>query len=138
MTVGLLESIKSVRMQQKARSPLPRSVFAQVAAIVQQYDLDRDFIQQLKKPESLDVGLRPNATPSGRLSLFPLLTWKKYQLTQEIITHSGNPYLMYVRSPREIGLSRILYHLDASISAETFDRQTVTELVVARLSARKE
>ena len=74
----LLEHLKTDRVRQKEKKPLPETVLTAVAAIVQKFALT-----SLPGPRPAEAYL-PRVPRSARLSLFPLLTPAQFRLTQEI------------------------------------------------------
>jgi hypothetical protein len=127
----LKDRIREDRERQKGKESLPETAWTVVAAIVQRFDLRS--VPGAGEPESAS---RAETRPSGRLSLFPLLTPAQWRLTKEIVARFDNPYLIYVRSPEEIGLSRRLYERRPDLGAADLQGQFLEQLW-RRLMARE-
>jgi hypothetical protein len=118
----LLEHLKTHRARQKGKNPLPETVFAVVALLVQQFALTS--IPTGKSPRDRKV-----QTPRpARLSLFPLLSLAQFRLTQEIIARFDNPYLFYARSPEDVKISLLLYRANPDLPAEILQEYSLSAL----------
>jgi hypothetical protein len=120
----LLDNIKTYRMSQKDKKPLPSSLFGVVAVIVQQFHLKRQFLLDADCLED-SGGWYPPMAPTNRLGLFPLVTMEQMTLTQEIIEKYGNPYLIYARSPQDFKLSLLLYKSRPDLSEENLQENSL-------------
>jgi hypothetical protein len=118
----LLEHLKTHRARQKGKNPLPETVFAVVASLVQQFALTS--IPPGESPRDRKV-----QTPrAARLSLFPLLSPVQFRLAQEIIARFDNPYLIYARSPEDVTISLLLYQSNPHLPAETLQEYSLGAL----------
>jgi hypothetical protein len=120
--MSLLEHLKTRRARQPGKIPLPETVFAVVAALVQQFALTS---------VPLDEGARPKPAPAprpARLSLFPLLSPAQFCLAREIIARFDNPYLIYARSPAEVSLSQRLYQARPDLPVEILQEYSLEAL----------
>jgi hypothetical protein len=115
----LLEHLKTHRARQKGKNPLPETVFAVVATIVQQFALTS---------VPLAEGVRDRPAQTLRLSLFPLLSPVQFRLAQEIIARFDNPYLIYARSPEDVKISLLLYQSNSYLPAETLQENSLGAL----------
>jgi hypothetical protein len=118
INMKLIDCIRTGRARQRGKKPLPETVWAVVAAIVQKFGLTA-------VPGEGVGGEPPETKPDDRLSLFPLLQAEQWRLTKEIIAGFANPYLVYARSPADFGLSRRLYANNPGLEAETLREQAM-------------
>jgi hypothetical protein len=125
--MALLQQIKNDRAQRKEKKPLRPTLFDRISGLVREYGLGDSFLEKLASPE--DFLLEQKAEFAGvrrkqpfRIPLFPLLEQREYVLTLAIINEIKNPYLEFVQSPEEIGLSKLLYDLNPALGTERLKR----------------
>jgi hypothetical protein len=115
----LIDRIRIDREQQKGKKALPETVFTAVAAVVKKFDLKAVPAAEVHGGGGLE------GEPVARLGLFPLLTAAQWHLTQEIIAKFDNPYLVYVRSPEDFGVSLRLSGRNPDLQAESLQQYSL-------------
>jgi hypothetical protein len=130
----LIDLIRTDRVRQKGKKPLPQSLFNVVGALVKKFNLERKSLLEAAQTAGATGAESPVAGSADRLSLFPLLTVEQLHLTEEIIAHFGNPYLVYARRPEDITLSLRLYQLNPDLPVETLQQNSLGLLLVREVN----
>jgi len=121
--MDLLTRLKQSRARPK--EPFRRSSFTVVSALVRRYNLDQQFLDNLKGlsfEKEWVLSQEPRAKEPGGIPPFSLASAEEYHLTREILAALDNPYLRYASSPEELLHSLALYRLNPGLEPEVLAR----------------
>lgn len=142
LKMTLLQYIKNERAQQRKKKPLQQDVFNRISSLVRRYGLDESFLTVIENAEdylnqiNLELHRFREKLPFED-PMFSLVAQEEYVLTRAIVGKIDNPYLQYAHSPEEIFQSRLLYHLNPAIPAETLMRNHLETLLLYAYSKSK-